>query len=580
MAKKNISTTDLIDKLVDEKTERQVTEILKDLPNDFDDDPEYIPGISSRSREVRKDTQDRLVDDLIADIPKNDDFYIKLYKEIKPNEFEFKEKLDNWMTWTDVECEITNIVREYTIKYPGRWGSGKYRIIFFRSKGNRGPRLKPPIDFFIDAMEIIDAKGNTINPMYNPESIINAVKSAIPTYSPDNLQKLITDTQNSTISLMTEKMKTESSSSNTMVAALMSSMTMMMTEMMKMNAYRPDKIELPPPVDANKVMEGMLTTMRAFGILDKKEKSLIENIKELESAGLWHKPTDTKELNAFDKFKELKDMLDLVKDFSGDIKGERMSLTERLIDTLGPKIPEMIARITSTIDNAAKVRSINTTTAHTNIPTTRTGIPAIPAQMPLFTNENAPDLTNDPSHTSTSSHTIPHTATHNPPYNAAHAPENLIVTNANGGLDMNEVKKLTNTLHNLIVTNDTQAFPEIKHVIETEFSKYNIIENIKTGTYNVDAIMFYVENFNVTDDPRFKDPQFIAQTRTYLQTFIDWLKNNQEFIAICDKCNMTYEYYDENEFFAETDKHCLENENGQTCQGILYPAQSEAMTTH
>lgn len=75
---------------------------------------------------------DKALDELLAKIPVKSGYYLKLYKEISPNEFEFKVRIDHWEEWSDMEWEIVQIVKRNPKE---RWGSGKYRVIPFREGG-------------------------------------------------------------------------------------------------------------------------------------------------------------------------------------------------------------------------------------------------------------------------------------------------------------------------------------------------------------------------------------------------------------------------------------------------------------
>lgn len=113
------------------------------------------PGMPPRlgAMPPRGATGNRVLDELLANIPANDGYYLKLYKEVSPNEFEFKWRFDHWENWSDLEWEITYFVKEHTKKSPKRWGSGRYRIVPFREGGMRGPMKFKPNDFLIDAGE-------------------------------------------------------------------------------------------------------------------------------------------------------------------------------------------------------------------------------------------------------------------------------------------------------------------------------------------------------------------------------------------------------------------------------------------
>lgn len=127
--------------------------------------PGVMPGIGMMPRGI---TGNRALDELLTNIPKNDGWYLKLYKEIAPTEFQLKERLTQWEGWADLEWEIMYIVREKTKANPKLWGSGRYRIVPFREGGLRGSKKFEPHDFLIDAGEPEEVRGHsdTTNAQY------------------------------------------------------------------------------------------------------------------------------------------------------------------------------------------------------------------------------------------------------------------------------------------------------------------------------------------------------------------------------------------------------------------------------
>lgn len=90
------------------------------------------------------------LDDLLASIPKGQ-YYLKLYKEVELNSYEFKLKITNFSEWTDFEAEIAKIVKAYTEVNFENWGSGKYRVVIFYGAGLNNSQKFRPLDFLIDA---------------------------------------------------------------------------------------------------------------------------------------------------------------------------------------------------------------------------------------------------------------------------------------------------------------------------------------------------------------------------------------------------------------------------------------------
>lgn len=119
-------------------------------------DEEYDPNSRRKPFEEQViDHEVKAIDKLLLSIPRGQGFYFKLEKEIRPGLWEYKDRYDDWINWTDVQYQMANIVRSYTAK-PGmaaRWGSGLYRFLIWKDNGLRDEEQFPPILYYIDAME-------------------------------------------------------------------------------------------------------------------------------------------------------------------------------------------------------------------------------------------------------------------------------------------------------------------------------------------------------------------------------------------------------------------------------------------
>jgi len=131
--------------------------------NDRPLDEEYDPltglrGSRStfRSPNARAVDQETIaIDELLSSVPKAQGFYLKLLKEVRPGQFDYKLRIDDWENWTDLQDEVAKIVRGYSAdpKFRSRWGSGLYQIIVHKERGMRDTGKYHPIYFHIDAME-------------------------------------------------------------------------------------------------------------------------------------------------------------------------------------------------------------------------------------------------------------------------------------------------------------------------------------------------------------------------------------------------------------------------------------------
>lgn len=147
------------------KRSEQIREIVRqEGDNLFDElgdssDPEFDPtkdlprsGPEFFSQNA-KHRDELVIDELLASVPRNQGYYLKLYRNVGPNQYELKQRIDNYDAWTDLEWEITSIVRHNTKLNPSKWGSGTYRIVIWRDSGIRNGSKYRPTEFYIDAQE-------------------------------------------------------------------------------------------------------------------------------------------------------------------------------------------------------------------------------------------------------------------------------------------------------------------------------------------------------------------------------------------------------------------------------------------
>lgn len=140
--------------------EEEATESGEGRPLDEEYDPltglQRGPRSAFRSPNAKIADQETLaIDELLSSVPKAQGFYLKLLKEVRPGQFDYKLRIDDWENWTDLQDEVAKIVRGYSAdpKFRSRWGSGLYQIIVHKERGMRDTGKYHPIYFHIDAME-------------------------------------------------------------------------------------------------------------------------------------------------------------------------------------------------------------------------------------------------------------------------------------------------------------------------------------------------------------------------------------------------------------------------------------------
>lgn len=327
--------------------------------NEFEEDGEFIPGgigiagLDESPSKTKYRQEKRIIDELLASVPQGQGFYLKLSKEIRPNQYELKMRIDNWEQWSDLEWEVARIVQDMSVKNLRSWGSGCYRVLVFRDGGMRGTDYKP-YDFYIDANvpdtdgsnngngngSGIDARGIT--------DIINTIRDANPTLSPAEMQKMLADTFNNGMAMAEKNKQNESSNSNMM-------MTLMMTLMKDLLVASKTNIPIAPIVDPITQMAGMLTMFKSLGMLKEEQvqpaqKSYAEMIRELRDLGLYKDQTPEK-----DPLERITEMKNLMSAF-GDIMGVKEGKSPGFGELIAPYIPKVLETATGAIQSIADVK--------------------------------------------------------------------------------------------------------------------------------------------------------------------------------------------------------------------------------
>lgn len=489
--------------------------------------------------------EEAVIDELLMSAPRSQGYYLKISKEVRPNEFEFKLRIDNYENWSDIEYEISNIVRSYTTKAPHKWGSGLYRVTIWRDGGMRGPKHKP-IDFFVDAMEV-DLPGNqAVNQSKDVESqlqsmsgLIESVKKIMPqqeSLSPADVQKMINDAY---VQGMTNASQSKTSESNTTVALITGMMTMMQTMMQGMN-QRPEPVPQPSPTDQLAKLTEIMSNMGLTNKNQEKPKSLADSVQELQVLGLWKTPKDE---DPIAKISEMKNLMSIVSDFAGTGKGERPSTMEKIIDVIGPQVPDMIGRVTSTINNAIDYSKARMGLVQPGQPIQPVrAIRSNPQQLPPASQPSTNVANNQPSED-----------------------PNMIFYN-----------KLFTELHAAISANDQSKFPYIAEQLVKLFNSDQILMDIATGSMTPEAMSNAMTMYG---GAKFKDQAFQPMMQSYITSFCVWIKeqsqvSDNDFIVTCQKCRAEYDYPSQAEFDADMNKTCgFDFGNGQVCDGILVAEQ-------
>lgn len=338
--------------------------------DDFPDDPTLAEHIRPEGPErftIKQKSRDEIViDSLLADISGKDGYFIKLKKEIRPNEWMLMKVIENeWRRWADIETAVADIVKEYTKKSPQKWGTGAYRVEIACRGGMRGKGYSP-IDIYVNADEefVASTPGNTGNGQQIDSAtqvtsqldtlaqLVNVVRGVIPApQDPNIIQQQIANAFQQGMQMKVA----ESSSSNQMMIAMMTTMMGIMKEII--TSLKSDK-----PIEHRNIEDSMtkiMETLKTFGVLPTqqgggKEKSVIDFVNELKALGI----DIIKKDEPLEQINKLKQLASIANEFIGQGQGEKPSILEKLIDVLGPAVPKMIEDAREAFDKAAQAQAL------------------------------------------------------------------------------------------------------------------------------------------------------------------------------------------------------------------------------
>lgn len=510
-------------------------------PNNLPPDDEFTPP-SGESRFMGSYTkaveEDRIIDELLASVPQNQGYYLKLYKEIRPNDFELKLRIDNFDTWSDMEWEVTNLVRAYTLKSPQKWGSGHYRVIVWREGGVRGPKFKP-LDFHVDALELatndgVHTNGNDgkeVDKLKDLSELVKTIQGIYPQVQPGEIQSKIFDAFKAGIDAKASSIQTDVANQ----AANTLSTNQLMLELIK----RRD-------VDAvtNKPSE-MATLLSVIlpKLLDKpapKEDDFLDKLIKLKTAGLFgdDKPKEEPTTKAIELIGTL---LPLVKSLGGGDSNDSGSVLIELVRQLAPQAGKIIGDVTGTINNAiglkAKSVQYNPIESPTMLDVSNNPPIRSISEQPNYMDPYKPA---DPLVGLNPQMGMPETYG-TPSDNLTGAP----VISAPMSAEEEAMFGFFKKFRQAIESNDEKFYPELKSVLQGIVSP-DAFTQIVEGTIPVSVISDKIRPYG---GEYFSSPQ----AQKYMTNFIGWMRAS-ETIGKCSLCGEEY-IYDNPEQLA-TDNRC------------------------
>lgn len=538
--------------------QEMIKESLKELnEGEFAEDPSLdaseITG-PERFTVGQKRKDEVVIDSLLADISGKDGYFIKLKKELQPNQWMLMKTIEGeWRQWADMESSVANIVKEHTKRSPTKWGSGSYRVEIACKGGMRGKGYTPT-DFYINADEeflsptgvgqtipvAIDANVAVASKIEELSSLLEVVGRLTP-QAPDPAQ-----TQAQIAGAFEKGLAIKAGEGNSnaqMMQAMMTGMMGMMTAMAQQNNNR--------PVEQKDTTKELLETLKAFGVIGnsapvEKPKSLTETLAELKMLGLDLFKKD----DPLEQVGKLKQIAGIAADFMGmSGNNERPSILEKIVDTLGPALPGLIKDAKDAMGNAVQVQveaGKNIERAKLNAPQNN-GVDMRVAKEPV----------------------VPQPMQPNP-----------------------QVVAFFNQLHEAVMVNNRMYYPIVYTSLLQEAQGQTLLQGITAGTHNAMHIIELLQSYG---DARFKDSSFVMKHLVaYVNGFITWIKSmmggqvqtqtepkqeqmnvmpeqGEGFDVECPICQAVYGYTNEQDFVNEPNKECGANVNGVMCPGTVQP---------
>lgn len=286
-------------------------------------------------------TQQAIIDELLINCRPSQGYYMKLKKYVDGGNWIMLHRFDKeYETWTDLEWELTRVVREMTKKYgPARWGTGTYRVEFFNDRGQRGGPRYDPQDFLIDAAEepggpapqapLVDPKQGLMDSV----GMFTQMATAMKALQPESKN----GTDPALLLILNKLLDRSPDTSQGLWTVLIPAIAPILKDLLVRRGDMPEYVAM--------IDRLMALTERARA-QEQKPKSLLEQLTELRTMGLDPFPK-RKELT--DVASDLRSAIDLVNSLKGFTGGEggEPSITAMISANLG-KILETIQTLATT----------------------------------------------------------------------------------------------------------------------------------------------------------------------------------------------------------------------------------------
>ena len=535
------------------------------------------PSFLNTGKKGKDNAELRQIDELLASVPQAQGYYLKLEKEVGPNEWQFKIRINDYAYWADLEWETVKLVRAYTQKDPLSYGSGKYRIVVWRDQGMRGDK-RPPYIFNIDAQESMLPK-NAIPQQVHAETVedklegmaklVATMQNFMPKPVDPNtqVQQMAEAFQKGQELAKTKESGTESSLA-TMMTAMMQmqqqaskdNMAMMMMMMQSMNKQ-------PVEDEFTKMLKmKMITEMGNAGKVDPSMRP-IAMIKELREAGMIPKK-DEGGLG-----EQLKTIMAL-KDVAGAMFGEGGSsaptgVLDKLFSSVGEKLPDIIGAVTGTINNVVALNKAKLDRAQRVAKLTRN-----PVANPVKESGTIPPANIKPVTDSSVAQPIQTVEDGEGLEDTVIIDDKPLRTQEEkmGFLAMMFAQQLNNWVLNDVTTEE--VFDKITAATLKITENKPMIQNaLKDGTMQpADLAGMIVSDLDKTN---YNTPEKLQQLVKYCQSYANYIIGDAVFIVECNKCGQQYNFESQAEFddLSRSEQFC-EGEENAPCGGELLPVSN------
>lgn len=520
---------------------------LGDL-NKIGDDPddEFVVGDQRLGGGLFRHKSDAeiVIDRLFNDC--NDFSFLKLHKEIAPNEFQFKEKIpfSIFGKWADAETEVTEYVRNKTkleISKIGRaisWGSARYQLVVFndgRGMRENGRSMIYSVDAKEYEIEIPTNLTGAISTGSDIAQILRTIQGG--SLAPGDILKEQAAAMRLGAEMAGKKEDAAVTGNNQLITMMMNqqaeSTKMMLGLITAIISGKP--VEMPKPADPIEMMRNMTGIMRDAGAfreqIPPKEQDMLEIYGKWKMAGLIPERTDNKPEDPFAQITKMKQIMGFMQELTGAGPTEKPGILEKLIDVAGPQLANMLTAGMQLMmqNNAPKV------------------IQANPPQIIPQANP-APSV-----------HPVNEAPNVQKPAAPIQQPSPAASTESEEEMQLSKIKA---ELKDFVTNNRTEKYPYLNNLL-MEAQGDSIMVGVKMGSLNADSL---VSQIKLLDMLTYMNGEMSQKLKQYVEGFVSYIKT-AGFDTVCDKCKIYSIYENRAQYLSDPNKICERD----SCGGHLNP---------